>query len=473
MGLAVVVIVAVLCGIGVGVLVGKLLARDGVRTEFEGRIAQAQQRAVVAEAALPELRNQLKSKELEMADLRGQLKTEVTARATAESTLAEERKRLEEQRALFAEAQEKLKDAFQALAAQALSTNNQSFLELARSTLEKYQTEARRDLQEREKAVENLVSPIKSSLEKVDAQIQEIEKTRVLAYGSLSEQVRSLIGSQEKLQSETGKLVTALRAPNVRGRWGEIQLRRVVEIANMLPYCDFEEQVSVTTSDGRLRPDLIVKLPGGKNVVVDAKAPLQAYLNSLDTQDDDLRRNHLAQHARQIRDHMNKLSSKAYWEQFQPSPEFVVMFLPGETFFSAALEIDHSLIEDGVSGRVIVASPTTLIALLRAVAYGWTQEKLAKNAQEISDLGKELYDRLCTYASYMENVGKSLDRAVDQYNKAVGSLETRVMVSARKFSELGPAVTNELPEFDRIEKVTRKLQTNEQLELAASAGTDA
>jgi DNA recombination protein RmuC len=193
-------------------------------------------------------------------------------------------------------------------------------------------------------------------------------------------------------------------------------------------------------------------------------------LNSLEAPDDDLRRTCLAQHARQIRDHMNKLSSKAYWEQFQPSPEFVVMFLPGETFFSAALESDSSLIEDGVSGRVIFASPTTLIALLRAVAYGWTQEKLAKNAQEISDLGKELYDRLCTYASYMENVGKSLDRAVDQYNKAVGSLETRVMVSARKFTELGTAVTNELPEFERIEKTTRKLQTNEQLELAASAG---
>ena len=472
MGLAVVVIIAVLCGIGIGVVVGKLLAREAVRSDFEARLAQSQQRATAAEASIPELRNQLKSKELEMADLRLRLESEMKAHATAESTLIEERKRLEEQRTLLAEAQDKLKDAFQSLAAQALSTNNQSFLELAKSTLEKYQTDARRDLQEREKAVENLVTPIKSSLDKVDAQIQEIEKSRVLAYGDLTAQVRSLIGTQERLQSETGKLVTALRAPNVRGRWGEIQLRRVVEIANMLPYCDFEEQVSVTTSDGRLRPDLIVKLPGGKNVVVDAKAPLQAYLNSLEASDDEQRRTHLLQHARQIREHMTKLSSKAYWEQFQPTPEFVVMFLPGETFFSAALEIDPGLIEEGVIQRVIVASPTTLIALLRAVAYGWTQEKLAANAQEISDLGKELYDRLCTFASYMETIGKSLDRAVDQYNKAVGSLESRVMVSARKFSELGPAVTNELPEFERIEKVTRKLQTNEQLELAASAGSD-
>ena len=472
MGQGIVIIIAVLLGAAVGWMLGKLLARNTARSEFEDRLAQSQQRVAAAEASIPELRNQIKSKDAEMAEVRNRLESELKARTTAESTLAEERKRLEEQRVLLSEMQDKLKDAFQSLAAQALNTNNQSFLELAKTTLEKYQTDARRDLQEREKAVENLVSPIKTSLDKVDAQIQEIEKSRNLAYGSLSEQVKSLLGSQEKLQSETSKLVTALRAPNVRGRWGEIQLRRVVEIANMVPYCDFEEQVSVNTPDGRLRPDLIVKLPGGKNVVVDAKAPLQAYLNSLDTQDDELRRMHLGHHARQIRDHMNKLSSKAYWEQFQPSPEFVVMFLPGETFFSAALESDATLIEDAVSGRVIFASPTTLIALLRAVAYGWTQEKLARNAQEISDLGKELYDRLCTYASYMENVGKSLDRAVDQYNKAVGSLETRVMVSARKFSELGPAVTNELPEFERIEKATRKLQTNEQLELAASADSE-
>ena len=472
MGLAVIIIIAVVCGIGIGVFVGRLLARDAVRADSESRLAQLQQRAATAEASIPELRNQLKSKDAEVAEVRGRLEAEMTARATAESTLTEERKRLEEQRALFTEAQEKLKDAFQSLAAQALSTNNQSFLDLAKSTLEKYQTEARRDLEQREKAVENLVTPIKTSLDKVDAQIQEIEKSRTLAYGSLSEQVRSLIGSQEKLQSETGKLVTALRAPHVRGRWGEIQLRRVVEIANMLPYCDFEEQATVNTSDGRLRPDLIVKLPGGKNVVVDAKAPLQAYLNSLEAHDDEHRRSHLAQHARQIRDHMTKLSSKGYWEQFQPTPEFVVMFLPGETFFSAALESDPALIEDAVMQRVIVASPTTLIALLRAVAYGWTQEKLAKNAQEISALGKELYERLFNYASHMESVGKSLDRAVEQYNKAVGSLESRVMVSARRFVDLGPAVSNELPEFERVEKVTRKLQATGQMELAASAGSD-
>ncbi|HET9698484.1 MAG TPA: DNA recombination protein RmuC, partial [Terriglobales bacterium] len=277
-----------------------------------------------------------------------------------------------------------------------------------------------------------------------------------------------MMPAQQKLETETSKLVTALRAPNVRGRWGEIQLRRVVEIANMLPYCDFTEQPSVTTADGRLRPDLIVKLPGGKNVVVDAKAPLQAYLNALEAQNEDHRKSHLIAHAKQIREHMTKLSSKAYWEQFKPTPEFVVMFLPGEVFFSAALEQDPVLIEEGVMQRVIPASPTTLIALLRAVAYGWTQVKMAKNAQEISDLGKELYDRLRTVAAHMEAVGKGLDRAVDCYNKAVGSMETRVMVSARKFAELGPAVTEPITELEPIEKTTRTLQLFDG-ELAASA----
>jgi len=270
-------------------------------------------------------------------------------------------------------------------------------------------------------------------------------------------QVQSLIGTQEQLRTETGNLVKALRAPSVRGRWGEIQLRRVVEIAGMLPFCDFAEQETLNTSEGRLRPDLIVKLPGGKNVVVDAKTPLQAYLEAIEATDDDVRRLKLVEHARQVRDHMTKLSSKAYWEQFEASPEFVVMFLPGETFFSAALEQDPGLIEQGVGWRVIPASPTTLIALLKAVAYGWNQEKLARNAQEISALGKELHDRLRSLFGHLEAAGKGLDRAVECYNKAIGTLESRVMVSARKFGELGAAVTEEIPEIEPIETTARTL----------------
>jgi Uncharacterized protein conserved in bacteria len=284
-----------------------------------------------------------------------------------------------------------------------------------------------------------------------------MEVARGEAYGDLKAQVQSLITTQKELQSETGNLVRALRTPNVRGRWGEIQLRRVVEIAGMLSYCDFSEQETIQGETGRLRPDLVVKLPGGKNVVVDAKTPLQAFLEAFETTDEDERRRCLSNHARQVRDHINTLSGKKYWEQFESTPEFVVMFLPGETFFSAALEQDTSLIEHGVLNRVIPASPTTLIALLKAVSYGWNQEKLARNAQEISILGKELHERLRNLAGHITGVGSNLDKAVEAYNRAVGSLENRVLVSARRFAELGASVAEEIPELEPIETTSRAL----------------
>ncbi|HET9281057.1 MAG TPA: DNA recombination protein RmuC [Candidatus Angelobacter sp.] len=441
-------------GAGLGFLLAWLHQRSGSAV-LNTRLMMVQQELSVARAEAAK-----------STQLNAQLKS---AMDKLETTVTLERKAHEEKVALLNQMTEELRESFQALSAEALKSNNQAFLDLAKGTLEKFQSQAKGDLELRQQAVENLVAPIGESLKKVDEQIREMENTRHRAYGTLTEQVRSLITTQEKLQSETGNLVKALRTPHVRGRWGEIQLRRVVEIAGMLPYCDFVEQETVTTSNGRLRPDLIVKLPGGKNVVVDAKTPLLAYLDAMSTTDDEVRRHKLAEHAAQVRTHMEQLSYKSYQEQFEPTPEFVVMFLPGETFFSAALEQEPGLIERGVEKKVIPASPTTLIALLKAVAYGWNQEKLARNAKEISALGKELHERLRNLGSHVEGVGKGLDRAVEAYNKAVGSLESRVMVSARKFAELGAPVTEEIAELNPVETTTRNLTLDfEDLEPAST-----
>lgn len=366
---------------------------------------------------------------------------------------------LEQKIAFFENAQTTVAELFKGASADALKHNNESFLQLAEKTFEKLHEQAKGELEKKSAAIHETIRPIKESLEKFDGKIQEIEKVRAGAYAAIKEQVQSLLDSQRLLCAETGNLAKALRAPVVRGRWGEIQLKRVVEMSGMLDHCDFFEQTTVSNEERRFRPDLLVKLPGGKNIVVDAKAPLEAYLESIESQDEKRRIDKLKEHALQIRSHISLLSRKSYWEQFQPTPEFVVLFLPGETFFSAALEQDPALIEAGVDQKVILATPTTLIALLRAVAYGWRQESLSRNAEEISAMGKELYKRLADMGSHWNKVGKSLGSAVQAYNRAIGSLESRVLVSARRFAELSGG--EEIEPIDPIEHMPRLIQAPE------------
>jgi DNA recombination protein RmuC len=362
-------------------------------------------------------------------------------------------------------------DRFKALSNDALRANNEQFLTLAKQTLGSYQTEARGELDKREKAVQQLVGPIAESLTKVDQRLERLDRERLQTTTALQHQLRTMVESQDRLRSETGALVAALRKPQTRGRWGEMQLRNVVEMAGMVAYCDFAEQRSLQYDDRVLRPDLIVSLPGGKQVVVDAKAPLQAFLDAYESTDDAQRDMHMQAHARLLREHIRKLSAKSYWSQFADAPDFVLLFLPGEHFLNAALEIDPGLIEQGVDQSVLIATPTTLIALLRAVHYGWQQEKVAQNAREISDLGRELHSRIGTVAGHIQKLGSRLGSAVDAYNTAVGSLETRVLVSARKFADHGAVGPNaEIPILEPVDKQVRAVQAPELADVVAAHG---
>jgi len=365
----------------------------------------------------------------------------------------------------YHEAEAKLRDAFQALSADALKTNNEAFLALAETRLREARTEAATDIDGRRKAIEDLLAPMAKTLEHVDREIADAERRRVESGAQLLQKISSLDAIGQNLREETRRLTDALKRPGVRGRWGELQLKRVVELAGMIEYCDFIEQGTINGDERRMRPDLVVRLPGGRHVVVDAKVPLDAYLRALEAPDEAARQELLADHARQVRTHLTQLAAKDYAAHVQPSPDFVVMFLPGEMFLSAALEQDPTLIEFGAVGnakRVIPSSPTTLIALLRAVAYGWQQEAMEENARKISELGRSLYEAVRTLGARVDTLGTRLKSSLEAYNDAVGSLEGNVLVKARKFKELQAANGGEdIKPLDPIDRVPRMLQAPE------------
>ena len=431
-----------------------------IRQQTEQAQASLREQAEQAQAAL---RTQAAASE---AALRQRVEAEQLARQAAEQQLAELRskdaerdKAFAEQRKLLDDAQAKFKDAFSALAQEQLTQSNASFLELAKAQLAEQQQIGKGDLEKRQQAVEALVKPIGDTLTRFNSAVQEIEKQRAEAYGGISAELKGLREAQIILRSKADELTDALRGtPTKWGRWGELQLRNVVEMAGMLAYCDFTEQTTVAGDEGaKLRPDMVVKLPNARSIAVDSKAPVELYLQALELELPEAREGKMREYAGAVRRHMKDLTSKAYWDRIPGSPEFVVMFVPGESFFSAALEADPSLIEAGVEQRVILATPTTLIALLRAVAYGWKQEQLADNARHISEAGSELIKRLRVFAEHLQRVGGSLTSAVGSYNEAVGSLERRVLPQARRMQELGAGDGKVLPEAVLLEAVPRQL----------------
>lgn len=410
----------------------------------------ARARGTALDSQVAEVRAQVVARERELDDARRDLLTERAQRADADARLDEARKNLEAQRQLLDDAREKLAETFKALSSDALRQSNQEFLQLADESFKG-----------RQQAIDTLVAPLNDALKRYEEQIKALEARRQEAYGGLRQQLETLSLSSAELQRETGNLVTALRAPHIRGRWGELTLHRVVELAGMVPYCDFVEQVTVEGEGGRLRPDMVVRLPARREIVVDAKAPLAAYLDAIAAPTPAERAAGFARHAAQVRQHMSALAGKAYWEEFGKAAELVVMFIPGEAFVSAAVEADPALIEDGMTRRVVVATPTTLIALLRAIAYGWRQEELAANAEQISELGRLLYDRLRTLGDHFNDVGRNLLRATTAFNKAVGSMESRVLPAARRFKDLKAATGDELARLETVDEQPRELTAPE------------
>jgi DNA recombination protein RmuC len=436
-------------GTGIGLLLGGVI----VALWLTSRLRAQSQRA---EATVDELRQQLDRERQELSLVRRELAEAREARVAAETRIEAAAKQLDDQKALLDHVRQELIGSFQALSGEALKQNNDAFLKLATVSFEALHVKAESDLAQRQQAIDGLVRPLHESLQRYDEQMRQLEHSRQAAYGGLDQHLKSLAESHQRLQQETSNLVKALRAPTVRGQWGEITLKRVAELAGMVDHCDFVEQQSVTGEDGRFRPDMVVRLPGGRQIIVDAKTVLAAYLDAHEARDDASRAEALSRHAEQVRARMEELSLKAYWTQFDHAPEFVVLFLPGEQFLGAALDQDPRLMEEGFARGVVLATPATLIALLRAVAYGWRQEQLTAHAQEAGRLGRDLYERMAVLAEHLNDVGQALGKSVSAYNRAVGSLETRILPAARRFKDLGVSSDKEIPLLEPAELLPRK-----------------
>jgi DNA recombination protein RmuC len=423
--------------------------------QAEAKAASESSRAAGAEAAAAEVRQQKDKYEADAERLRQNLAAEHALRVQAETQRDDALTRYAEEKKLLDAAKQSLTDTFKALAGDSLRQNHEQFLALARENLGKLVSEARGDFGKNQELIATKLKPVDESLRQLLQKIEEVEKSRVESQGSLTEQVRSLSQMNQDLQKQTGSLVSALRTPKTVGTWGQMTLRRVVEMSGMSDHCDFNEEVSVDSEDGRFRPDMVVHLPGDREVVIDAKASFDAYHSAVGAATDEDRNLCLGRHASALRTHMNGLTAKKYWDKLKPTPEFVVMFIPGESFFAAAVDTDRELLEDGIKARVILATPTTLIALLNAVAFGWKQEQVTKNAEQISELGKQLYERMANLAENVRDMGRHLDKATESYNRAVSNMESRVLVSARKFKDLGAGTDKDIPALEPSEKTAR------------------
>lgn len=435
--------------------------REREAEESRRRLQDAESRLAAFSARETELRAQLDRLSQELSNLRERWKEESEARIRAETHLKESLTRLDEERRLLQEAQARLSDAFKALAGETLTATTNEFLKLARASLETILADARGDINQKQAAIDALVKPIAESLSKVEENLRGLEKARIEAYSGLKEQVAQLASAHQQLQRETANLVHALKAPQTRGRWAEITLRRIAELAGMIDHVDFEEQVSVIRGEERQRPDMVVRLPNERIVVIDAKVSLTGYLAAVDAKSEEERDRALDEHATQIKAHIDGLASRRYWESFNNTPDFVVMFVPGDAFLSAAVMKNTGLIEYAMERKVVIATPSTLLALLKAVAFGWRQARIEKHAQRISDLGKELYERLINFSEHMRGIAGGLQKAVESYNKAVGSFEQRLMPSARRFKEFGATGSRELEDIEEITSTPRTLNLPE------------